>query len=181
MKNFALFFVVALPCIVLASGQSPYVGEEHRQITSLSQEEVDSLRTGNGMGFAKLAELNHFPGPKHVLDMADQLDLSPSQENATRLLYVEMNRKAVALGEELIAAELRLDMSFKDGSVTGESLESTLLEIGGVRSRLRFAHLEAHLRQKQILSVDQVSRYDAIRGYGVDGHESTSGDHRHQD
>jgi len=167
MKIFVLLFAIVLPCLVLASDRSPYVGEELRHIASLSQSEIESLRRGDGMGFAKLAELNHFPGPKHVLDIAEQLSMSPSQVEATKQLYLEMKKKAVSLGEELLAAELFLDKTFKDGSVTRQSLENALMDIGSTRSQLRYAHLEAHLRQKQILSPEQISKYDAIRGYRV--------------
>lgn len=167
MKMIVLLLVMILPCIVVASERSPYVGEEHRPLASFSQAEVESLRKGDGMGFAKLAELNHFPGPKHVLDMADSLDLSPSQVTATRQLYIEMKEKAVNLGEKLLAAELLLDKSFEDESITDKKLESALRDIGNIRSQLRYTHLEAHLRQKRILSAEQVAIYDTIRGYGA--------------
>ena len=181
MKNFALLFGIVLPCIVLASDRPPYVGEEYRLITSLSPKEIESLRNGDGMGFAKLAELNHYPGPKHVLDMADRLNMSPSQVDATRLLYIEMKNKAVILGEEILTAELLLDKSFKDGSVTDKTLESTLRDISSIRGQLRYAHLEAHLRQKRLLSADQVSKYDAIRGYRVNEQDPISKHQRHHE
>jgi hypothetical protein len=41
-----------------------------------------------------------------------------------------------------------------------------------LRAQLRFVHLEAHLRQKQILSQHQVAQYVRLRGYdgSHDGH-----------
>ena len=39
------------------------------------------------MGLALAAELNGYPGPRHVLDLADQLGLTPEQQvEAQRLL-----------------------------------------------------------------------------------------------
>jgi hypothetical protein len=62
---------------------SPYSGEERREIKALSKEEVNGYLSGDGMGFAKVAELNHHPGPRHVLELADQLQLSDEQRRRT--------------------------------------------------------------------------------------------------
>jgi hypothetical protein len=165
MNRILALFLAVIPCILLASEESPYAGQELRQVKSLSEREIASLLRGDGMGFAKLAELNHFPGPKHVLEIADQLSLSPEQLSETRSLYEEMRRNAVALGRELLLAESRLDQAFQDKSISSESLESALLEISEIRARLRYVHLEAHLRQKKLLRPEQIQRYDEVRGY----------------
>jgi hypothetical protein len=172
MKHFALFALCAYPWISLASEQSPYSGEEQRSIKSLSAEEIRSLNRGDGMGFAKLAELNHFPGPKHVLSISEELGLSPSQQTDTKALFEEMRRRAVAIGNELLLAESQLDKKFESGIIDTEGLERDLLDIGKLRASLRFVHLEAHLRQKKLLKPDQIRKYDAIRGYhGVLHHD----------
>ena len=150
---------------------SPYAGEELRLIKSLSPEEIESLRAGEGMGFAKLAELNLFPGPKHVLELAGNLELSPTQLAKTEALFEDMRTRAVALGEELLAAELGLDQEFEKGTITPGSLEIALMEIGRIRAQLRYVHLEAHLSQKRLLTTDQISKYGEIRGYQIGEHD----------
>src|SRR5215475_1130417 len=74
--------ILAILCNA-ASAQShqPYAGFEQRPIKALSEQEVDDLRAGRGMGLALAAELNGYPGPSHVLELADRLDLSRSTEN----------------------------------------------------------------------------------------------------
>ena len=111
-------------------------------------------------------ELNHFPGPRHVLDLSDELDLSPQQSADTQALYDEMLHNAIALGVEIVEAETELDRAFEQESIRHESLETALQEIGRLRAELRYVHLRAHLRQKQLLSTEQVRKYDALRGYG---------------
>ena len=165
MNKLASICVILIPCILFASDQSPYAGENLRSIKSLSEQEIESLSAGNGMGFAKLAELNHYPGPKHVLEVSDELELSPLQIAETRSLYEQMHKNAVTLGSRLLAAESQLDREFENGRVSAETLETALLEIGRIRAQLRYVHLEAHLRQKQLLSPKQISKYDAVRGY----------------
>ena len=165
MSKLVALFTIMMPLYTLASEQAPYAGEERRAIKSLSAKEVQSLQNGGGMGFAKLAELNHFPGPKHVLDARDELELSPSQLAATKSLYEEMHRNAVILGEELLLAESRLDQDFEAGTIRSDALRAALLEIGTIRARLRYVHLESHLRQRKLLTAEQINKYDELRGY----------------
>ena len=171
MKKIGLFLIIVTPCISLATDQSPYAGVGVRAIKSLSEQEIESLRNGDGMGFAKLAELNHFPGPIHVLELSDQLGLTSSQLAATTSLCEEMRVNAVALGEEFLAAELQLDQDFETESISSESLENALIEIGSLRAQLRYIHLEAHLRQKKLLTSEQISIYDSLRGYHSEEHD----------
>ena len=56
-------------CTAVASAaeiSSPYAGQETREIKALSRDEINGYLSGDGMAFAKAAELNHYPGPKHV-------------------------------------------------------------------------------------------------------------------
>lgn len=179
MKNTILAVLVLMSGISVATDQSPYAGEELRSVKSMSSQEIDSLLSGGGMGFAKLAELNHYPGPKHVLELAADLDLTPSQLSETEALYEEMRSSAVVLGEELLDAEMALDEDFSQGAINTESLESALLNLGKIRARLRFVHLEAHLRQKHLLTTEQIAKYDEIRGYrgAAHDHSKHSKDH----
>jgi hypothetical protein len=58
-----LGLIITIPCLAFAqSGHSPYAGQEKREIKALSAEDIEGYLTGQGMGFAKAAELNHYPG-----------------------------------------------------------------------------------------------------------------------
>ena len=175
---FLIISVTIAPPFVF--GESPYSGEELRAVKSLSEREVESLRRGDGMGFAKLAELNHYPGPKHVLELTAELELSERQLSETKALYEAMRQSAISIGEQLIEAESRLDQEFAKGAISAESLRAELAEIQRLRAELRFVHLEAHLRQKQLLSKDQIRKYDAVRGYH-DGNQVRHDHDKHHD
>src|SRR6185503_17365180 len=88
---------------VTAQTPQPYAGMETRPIKALSEQQIADLRTGRGMSLALAAELNGYPGPRHVLELADQLNLSPQQLQSVKRLFDEMTAEAVALGETLIA------------------------------------------------------------------------------
>lgn len=166
MRYFSFIVLVLAMAMSVATADSPYAGQEHRTIKSISPQDIEALKNGEGMGFAKLAELNHYPGPKHVLDLAQQLSLTPMQVAETRALFNDMQSRAIAVGHELLAAEGELDRAFEENEINAEMLESALLEIGEIRARLKFVHLEAHLRQKLMLTDAQIALYDQSRGYG---------------
>jgi hypothetical protein len=76
----AALCVPLLGAVAMAGDASPYRGEEVRNIKALSEQEIEAYLSGQGMGYAKAAELNSYPGPKHVLELARELGLTPAQE-----------------------------------------------------------------------------------------------------
>jgi Spy/CpxP family protein refolding chaperone len=145
---------------------SPYAGQETRPIKALSHDEVQGYLAGSGMGYAKAAELNRYPGPRHVLDLADRLALSADQRRKTERLFESMRGEAVRLGEQVVARERELDRLFAAGAISPESLERLTGELGALQGRLRAAHLRAHLAQREILTPVQRQHYETLRGYG---------------
>ncbi|MDQ7054384.1 MAG: Spy/CpxP family protein refolding chaperone [candidate division KSB1 bacterium] len=168
--NFCIAMVMLLPVYGALAQESPYAGQETRSIKALSASEIKGYLTGKGMGFAKAAELNHHPGPKHVLDLANELELTKEQLEQTRAIFASMKKQAVKLGKQLVAKERRLDQMFASGTIDAVQLKRMVMEIGSLKAKLRYVHLQAHLRQKDILSPHQVKRYDQLRGYGKAAH-----------
>lgn len=145
---------------------NPYSGQESREIKALAAEDVESYLAGKGMGLAKAAELNGYPGPSHVLSLAGELGLSPEQKQRTEALFNAMEAKAKEIGRSLVDEERRLDELFASRSITPESLARSLKRIGELQAQVRQAHLESHLAQIEILTPEQVASYMKLRGYG---------------
>jgi Spy/CpxP family protein refolding chaperone len=160
---------------VTPASKSPYAGEESRAIKSLSDEDIKKYRSGEGMGQAKVAEMNHYPGPRHVLQVASQLQLSGEQKAQAERLYDVMHEKAVKLGEEIVEREKRLSEAFSGGGISRNELVASVTELGRLQGELRAAHLEAHLGMKGLLTAAQIRQYDELRGYHGGGEE-----HQHQ-
>jgi len=78
-KSTVLYFLLLVTTPAWAGVESQYVGQENRDIKSLSPQEMSDYLEGKGMGYAKSAELNKYPGPRHVLDMASELGLTQEQ------------------------------------------------------------------------------------------------------
>lgn len=161
-----------------ASREQPYAGFEERSIKALSDEKIDDLLAGRGAGYALVAELNHYPGPVHVLELADELNLTAEQEQAVEETYSAMQEEVKPLGRDLVDLEERLDRAFREEKISGEELDRVTGEIAAVEGRLRAAHLNAHLATKEILDPEQVAEYDRLRGYAGD-HTSHSDEEDH--
>lgn len=144
---------------------SPYASFTHREIKALSPEETEGLLNGGGLGMALSAELNHYPGPRHVLEMRALLDLSSEQEAEIQRIFDEMQEQARPLGRTIVDLERGLDRSFADGSITEGRMVELLEAIALAQARLRAAHLRAHLRLVPILTESQRERYERARGY----------------
>jgi hypothetical protein len=130
------------------------------------QERRDQYLSGAGMGYAKAAELNHFPGPMHVLELAAELRLSAEQRSATEQLQQAHHAEARALGAKLVAAEEALEQLFRSGQVERGALAQAVATAARLEGEYRLSHLETHRRMRALLSDEQVKRYDALRGYG---------------
>src|SRR5205823_2090318 len=148
------------------TGLSPYAGSENREIKALSTDEIASYLQGKGMGFAKAAELNHYPGPAHVLMLATELALTPDPKVRTKTLFESMESEAILLGKQLIVQERELDDMFASETITEEKLQRSLEAIGLVNER-RQVHLRTHLAQAEILDAERFRKYDALRGYAA--------------
>jgi hypothetical protein len=125
---------------------------------------------GKGMGYAKAAELNGYPGPAHVLELGEELGLSAEQGAQTRAIFERMREKAKQLGAELVETEAALDKEFRARTITEATLSTHLERIGALHGKLRHAHLAAHLEQTRILTQHQISIYMRLRGYGEAAH-----------
>jgi len=144
---------------------SKYSGQEKRSIKSLSPDDISELRKGGGWGLAKAAELNGMPGPVHLLELRAKINLTEDQVLAIEKIYKTMKLKAIKQGKRLIALEQELELLFRSGSVKPEVLRSLLSKISKTRMELRFTHLAAHLKSPEILSKEQITTYNEIRGY----------------
>lgn len=144
---------------------SDYVGLKERPLKALSTQQVEDLRAGRGMGWSLAAELNSVPGPRHVLQLQQQLGVSAEQASLLQDIVQAMEARARALGEEIIVAETQLDSGFRNKSLSQEQVLDLSSRIGALNGQLRAAHLQAHLQTAALLSPKQIAAYDLARGY----------------
>jgi len=165
MKSFSSLSIFLVFSIAASASSSPYAGQETRAIKALSADEVAGYLAGRGMGLARPAELNGYPGPRHVLDAAAELKLTAGQIAALQKVFAEMQADAVPLGQALVAGETDLDRLFNSHQATEPALLALTREIGRLQGELRSVHLRAHIRTERLLTPEQTAAYNQLRGY----------------
>ena len=144
---------------------SPYAEQAKRAIKSLSDADIAAYTNGEGMELAKIAELNGFPGPKHILENEAAMELSAEQKAEVQKSFQKMKEKAVELGKQIVEKEKELDQLFRQNKIDETILQEKTFGIAKLQGELRSAHLQAHLEMKKILSPAQVEKYNSLRGY----------------
>jgi len=162
----------ALGCLSLAltvvgggaapAGPAQQASSEMRHHHSCLEEERASIERGEGFGMAMAADHAGYPGPRHVLDMASELHLTPDQRAGMEKIYAGMKEKALARGKELFEAEARLEQMFRDARPEADLREQSF-RIDTIHAELRWIHLSAHLAAQKLLTPDQIALYSRLR------------------
>ena len=161
----AVLLIALLAAVPAAAQHHGYHGEHGREIKALSADEVKQYLAGAGMGYAKAAELNHFPGQQHALEFSDRLGLDASQRAAIQRLMDAHKAEARAIGARVVESERALEALFRAGKVEEAVLAEAVRTAAALEGEYRLSHLETHRRMRSLLTQDQVARYDALRGY----------------
>jgi Spy/CpxP family protein refolding chaperone len=162
--------IASIAFVTSVHAQTPYAGMQGRSIKALSDQQIADLNAGRGMGLALAAELNGYPGPSHVLELADKLNLTADQRANMQRLFDAMKDEAMPLGSKLIEQEAELDRQFASRTVTPESLKASTAAVAATQGILRETHLKYHLSTGSILTPAQMTKYAELRGYGS-GHK----------
>ena len=146
---------------------SGYAGFEKRQVASFSDDDVKAMLDGRGMGFALPAEINGYPGPMHVLQLADELGLTTEQRSAMQQLFERMRVRAQQAAARYVTAEQAVDQAFRSGKADVVTIANLVRDADQRRADTRLAHLETHLEAAPLLTAEQLAKYVTLRGYGT--------------
>lgn len=151
----------------LPGTRSPYADgyDPDAPLRALGAELVEQILLGQGASLALPAELNGLPGPRHVLGLADQLDLSPNQQTQVQDIFDRYLADAIPAGERYLAAAQALEEELRSGAISEEELSELVTEASRLEGELVTSHLTAHLRTAAILTPEQIAAYNQLRGY----------------
>ena len=76
-----------------------------------------------------------------------------------------MRSGAIKLGKQIIDIEKEINDAFVNRTIAEEFLQNKVSESANLYSQLRVAHLKYHLSMIEILSPQQVEKYNKLRGY----------------
>jgi Spy/CpxP family protein refolding chaperone len=159
----ASLVMIALGSAAMAQHEQHAAAAAGAGTSTLTAEAVQQLLNGDGLGLARPAEMNGYPGPKHVLELKTELSLTADQERKVEAIRQQMLEAARPLGRSIVEAERALDESFKAGRMSVAELASGTAAIAGLQGQLRRAHLHAHLLTKPVLTAEQVRKYYELR------------------
>jgi Spy/CpxP family protein refolding chaperone len=150
-----------------ATTDSPYAAgfDPEATIRSLTPDEIAQIERGEGAGFALPAEVNGVPGPRHVLDLAADLNLTPEQVERVQAIADEMRAEVIPAGRRYLDAVEALEADFRAGTLTEAELPDRVAEVARLEGELAAAHLVAHLQTAAVLSPEQIATYNRLRGY----------------
>jgi len=177
MKQFTTYCIGVFGLLglsVACAADMPYAGQQTRAIKALSDQEVSDYVEGRGMGSSKAAELNHYPGPAHVLADSSRLQLTDRQKAETQSVFDAMSAVAKRSGAAIVAKEAELDALYASGQAAPGAIKDLVTELARLQAEFRYAHLSAHLAMRTILTPEQISRYDEMRGYAAMAPSSSS-------
>src|SRR5205823_2822820 len=137
--------------------------EGHLEAQACLDEFDAVVRDGRGFGLAFAADQHGYPGPLHVLELKDRLQLTPEQETRMRALFETMLGEARPRAARLAAAEARLRRLFAAGVADDAAVRAAVADTEAARADLRLAHLAAHLRARDVLTEAQRRTYHHLR------------------
>ncbi len=132
-------------------------------LSGVSEQEKEMLLKGGGLGAGMIAMTNGYPGPKHVLEMGDELELTAAQRESIGTIYGKVKAESVKLGTELVEKDEALAALFTTGSVSTKDVEKRSREIGELQGRLRAAHLNAHVQTHAELTPAQLAKLPTMQ------------------
>jgi len=172
-----VIFLFAVAAGVHGKDRQQYAGQEQREIKALAAETIQGLTAGAGLGYAKAAELNGWPGPLHALELSKELALSEEQIAQLQSLREAMLAQAIPLGKALVEAERELDQLFATATPTAAMVTAATAQVAAIEGQLRAVHLNTHIITKPVLSRHQQMLYRQARGYGSGDHSTHSHGH----
>lgn len=155
-----------------AHGHQQHAGADaaHRRVQAYLEEFDQVVGEGRGFGLAFAADQNGYPGPLHVLELKDQLGLTPAQAARMKALFDAMLVEARARAAQLAAAEARLRQVFADGTADTASVRAAVTAAEAARADVRLVHLLTHLEARDVLSESQRRAYHHLRWGAAKNH-----------
>jgi predicted outer membrane protein len=168
IMTIAILLLAAVPGSAQDQLTSPYRQQAAAGLRGLDEREIAELKAGAGMRLARAAELNSYPGPRHVLDAIEAGKLAASSEQRERVQQVfnAMSSDAVKVGTQILEEEQNLETGFRTATMTQSDLHARVARIAALQGELRAIHLAAHLDPRDTLRVADRPLQRASRLHG---------------
>ncbi len=162
MKYISLLFLLLILNVRLFAQKDSL--DKKSVIPSLTIKQYNAYKNGDNLELAKEAEINHFPDPFYVLSFEKDLGLTATQKTQIQAIQNSRKFKAVEMGRFILDQEKKLNELFSSYKINEGMLIFYTNKIGLYHGELKNAHLKAHYATRKILSLEQIKKYDKLRG-----------------
>jgi Spy/CpxP family protein refolding chaperone len=138
-------------------------GAGHLVVQRCAEEFERVVAQGRGFGMAFVADQHGYPGPMHVLELQERLQLTAAQETEIRAMMHATLSESKPKSAQLLEAEQRLRQLFAAGTADEASVRTAVREVERARSEVRLVHLLTHLRTRELLTEEQRRLYHEAR------------------
>jgi Spy/CpxP family protein refolding chaperone len=135
----------------------------HRRMQAALEERNGVIAKGLGAGLAFPADQNSYPGPLHVLEHKDALQLTAPQERRMAALQAAMFAASRPASRRLLEAEDRLRRLFADGVADESRVRAAVADVERAWTDVRLVHLLTHLQARVVLTEEQRRIYHEVR------------------
>ena len=137
--------------------------QAHTRMQAMLDETDQVIASGRGAGLAFADDQNGYPGPLHVLELKERLQLTPAQEARITALQTAMFAEARPKSARLLEAEASLRRLFMDGVADETRVRAAVAEVERARTEVRLVHLLTHLQTRPVLTAEQRRLYHDAR------------------
>jgi Spy/CpxP family protein refolding chaperone len=133
-------------------------------IKTMSYEQYKAYVDGaDQFNMALVAQLNGFPDPEKVIALKKELALTNEQATSIEAINVELHRKMKEMGNFIVKNEKMLDDLFRTKKLDDGTLIYYTNRYGLYQGETRNAILQAYLKVRNILSVEQRTKYQQLQ------------------
>jgi len=133
-------------------------------LKTLSNVQYNALIKGDDIyGMSLAAELNHYPLPDKVMKQKKEINLTEEQITKISAIAKELRRKRLEMGLIIIKNERTIDSLFRIKKFDNGSLIFYANRYGLYQGELRNAILQACLATRNILTLQQVNKFEALQ------------------
>ena len=156
--------ILILICTAVNAQTSADSTVKQSPLKTLSNEQYNALLKGDDIyGMSLAAELNHYPLPDKVIKLKKEINLSLVQVTKISVIAKELHRKKLEMGLIIINNEKTIDSLFRTNKFDNGSLIFFANRYGLYQGELRNAILQACLATRNLLSLQQVNKYAALK------------------
>lgn len=160
LKRFCSITTILIACYLPVScvsiDEDAQSGKPKKLIEGFPRAEYEALQSGDSSYFAKPFPSNRIVDPQTVQSLSIPLNLSAGQISKLESILTDARERSLRISRTILTKESQLKALFhKSRRINRQQVSQLIMIISRLKGRLRLTHLDASLKTKRLLSVQQ--------------------------